>query len=177
VHGRVEVTPPVPDDYREKEVLMARRARGGTEGVRGALSRRTGRTAAEIAEAAGIGRSTANKALAALEAEGKAYREPGGRDGARRLPDRWSLPREGRAKRSSGSTRLGRSELAAMVLNHLRANPRAEFTPSAVAKALGGKSGGAIGNALERLVASGDAVKVAESPRSYRVKLGRAARK
>ncbi len=36
---------------------MARRASAGTDEVLGALSRRTDRTAAEIAEAAGIGRS------------------------------------------------------------------------------------------------------------------------
>jgi len=63
---------------------MAAIRSAGTEAVLGALSRRPGRTAAEIALTAGIGRSTANKAVAALEAQGKAHREVGGRDGARR---------------------------------------------------------------------------------------------
>ncbi len=159
---------------------MARTPGAGTEVVLAALTRRTGRTAAEIAEAAGIGRSTANKALAALESEGRAHRKPGGRDGARRLPDRWSLPVSKSGRRTKGGNaapRLGKGELGGLVLKHLRAQRKAQFTPSAVAKALGGKSGGAVGNALERLVASGDAVKVAERPRTYRAKPAKAAKK
>ena len=47
-------------------------------------------TSAELAEVLGIGQSTAAKHLATLEAAGTACREPGGRDGGRRLADRWS---------------------------------------------------------------------------------------
>ena len=54
-----------------------------------ALSAHPGATAAELAEVAGIGRSTAAKCLAALEQAGTARRTPGGREGGRRLPDRW----------------------------------------------------------------------------------------
>src|SRR5436309_1763078 len=128
--GGVEVTPPVPDDHREKEAVMARTPGAGTEAVLGALSRRTGRTAAEVANAVGIGRSTANKALAALESEDKARRESGGRDGARRLPDLWlrtSSNGPGR-KSTSGGPRLGKGELAGLVRKHLKAQPKAEFT-------------------------------------------------
>ncbi|MFJ8313442.1 MULTISPECIES: helix-turn-helix domain-containing protein [unclassified Streptomyces] len=46
-------------------------------------------TAAELALAAGLGRSTASKALNTLEEHGLALREPGGHDGPRRTPDRW----------------------------------------------------------------------------------------
>ncbi|MEU2862639.1 hypothetical protein ACIQWL_42665 [Streptomyces mirabilis] len=46
-------------------------------------------TAAELALAAGLGRSTTGKALAILEEHSLAVREPGGHDGARRTPDRW----------------------------------------------------------------------------------------
>src|SRR5437868_63827 len=46
--------------------------------------------AAEIAERAGIGRSTASKALAALAGQGTVERTPGGREGGRRLADLWS---------------------------------------------------------------------------------------
>ncbi|MFD7013519.1 helix-turn-helix domain-containing protein [Streptomyces sp. NPDC059928] len=46
-------------------------------------------TAAELALAAGLGRSTASKALTTLEQHGLAHREPGGHDGPHRTPDRW----------------------------------------------------------------------------------------
>jgi predicted transcriptional regulator len=150
------------------------------EAALGALSRRTGRTAAEIAEAAGIGRSTATKALTALEADDKARRTPGGRDGGRRLPDRWSLPPASGTRgvrTATGGSRLAKGELAGMVLAHLRGNREAGLTPTAVAKALGGKSAGAVGNALERLVAAGDIVKVAERPRTYQARSGKAGKK
>jgi len=55
-----------------------------------------------------------------------------------------------------------------LVLKHLREHRHAGLTPTAVAKALGGKSTGAVGNAIERLVSSGEAVKVADRPRTYR---------
>jgi hypothetical protein len=48
-------------------------------------------TAAEVASAAGIGRSTASKVLARLASSGQVRRTEGGRDGARRLPDRFAL--------------------------------------------------------------------------------------
>lgn len=48
-------------------------------------------TGAEIATATGLGRSTVAKALAALERDGTVRRHRGGRDGRRRLPDRWSI--------------------------------------------------------------------------------------
>ncbi|MER6074766.1 helix-turn-helix domain-containing protein [Streptomyces sp. NPDC001817] len=46
-------------------------------------------TTAELARAAGLGRSTTGKALATLEEKGLATRTPGGHDGPRRTPDRW----------------------------------------------------------------------------------------
>jgi hypothetical protein len=58
----------------------------------GALADRPGATAAELAEVAGIGRSTAAKLLASLEAEGRVLRQPGGRQHGRRTADRWTLP-------------------------------------------------------------------------------------
>lgn len=48
-----------------------------------------GATAAELALAAGLGRSTTGKALTTLEDHGLAVRTPGGHDGPRRTPDRW----------------------------------------------------------------------------------------
>ncbi|MER5541002.1 helix-turn-helix domain-containing protein [Streptomyces sp. NPDC002586] len=46
-------------------------------------------TVAELALAAGLGRSTTGKALVTLEEHGLAVRTPGGHDGPRRTPDRW----------------------------------------------------------------------------------------
>ncbi|MFJ9174922.1 MarR family transcriptional regulator [Streptomyces sp. NPDC102360] len=48
-----------------------------------------GITVAELALAAGLGRSTTGKALTTLESHGLAVRTPGGHDGPRRTPDRW----------------------------------------------------------------------------------------
>ena len=134
-------------------------------------------SAAEVAEAAGIGRSTATKVLAALAAGGQVKRTPGGRDGARRLPDRWALPvaaevpdpsaGDGGESKDSVSPRLGKGELTGMVAAFLRNNP-GEHSPSAVAKALDGRSAGAVGNSLGRLVVSGDATQTSDRPRRYR---------
>ncbi|MFE7276821.1 hypothetical protein [Streptomyces sp. NPDC057623] len=48
-----------------------------------------GATAAELALAAGLGRSTTGKALVTLEGRSLAVRTPGGHDGPCRTPDRW----------------------------------------------------------------------------------------
>jgi hypothetical protein len=136
-------------------------------------------SAAEVAEAAGIGRSTATKVLAALAASRRVKRTPGGRDGARRLPDRWALPVAAEVPDPSAgdggdskdttptSPRLGKGELTGMVAAFLRNNP-GEHSPSAVAKALEGRSAGAVGNSLGRLVVSGDATQTSDRPRRYR---------
>ncbi|PZT71574.1 hypothetical protein [Streptomyces sp. AC1-42T] len=54
-----------------------------------ALADHPGAKAAEIALAAGIGGSTAGKALTALEGHNLAYREHGEKVGGRRTADRW----------------------------------------------------------------------------------------
>ncbi|AOR31018.1 hypothetical protein BFF78_08165 [Streptomyces fodineus] len=53
------------------------------------LTDNDGATTAELALAAGLGRSTTGKALVTLEEKGLAIRTPGGHDGPRRTPDRW----------------------------------------------------------------------------------------
>jgi hypothetical protein len=52
------------------------------------------------------------------------------------------------------------------VLEFVRARPREELSPTAVARALNA-SAGAVNNALERLVETGDVVRKAESPRRF----------
>ena len=53
------------------------------------LSPETGASIAELAGKAGLSRTTASKALTALESAGRARREDGGRTGAHRAPDQW----------------------------------------------------------------------------------------
>src|SRR5438094_227827 len=98
----------------------------------------------EVARRAGIGRSTAGKTLVVLAASGTVERTPGGRDGARRLADRWSLPAapvedqsaEDAAVPAPGTGgRLPKGELRALVMAYLRGHP-GEHSPTAVAKAL-----------------------------------------
>ncbi len=62
---------------------------GAPAAIYTALISNPGATATELAVAAGIGRSTAGKALTTLEEHGLAIREEGERTGARRTPDRW----------------------------------------------------------------------------------------
>jgi DNA-binding transcriptional ArsR family regulator len=142
--------------------------------VLAALADRPEVTAAEAAEAAGVGRSTATKALASLAAEKKVRRVAGGREAGRRLPDRWSLAvranggpsRTERDGTPDGAARLAKGQLAELVLAHLRGH-RGEHSPTGIANALGGRSAGAVGNALDRLVAAGQAVQTSAKPRRY----------
>lgn len=61
-----------------------------------------GATAAELALAAGLGRSTTGKALVTLEDNGLAVRTRGGHDGPRRTPDRWRAAPTPKTSRSDG---------------------------------------------------------------------------
>ncbi|WP_208883959.1 hypothetical protein [Streptomyces armeniacus] len=54
-----------------------------------ALTAHPGSTTADLAQTAAVGRSTAGKALTALEDQGLAVREPGDRTPGHRTPDRW----------------------------------------------------------------------------------------
>jgi predicted ArsR family transcriptional regulator len=139
-------------------------------------------TAAQVADAAGIGRSTAAKTLAGLATDGLLARTAGGRDGARRLPDRWALadqpttrtkqtrtakqPSPGSTARATGMDRLRSGELAGQVLSYLREHP-GQHSPTAIAAGLGGRSGGAVSNALARLADRGEATLTQDRPRRY----------
>lgn len=141
----------------------------GTEKLLAALAESPRATAAELAEAVGIGRSTASKTLAVLEAEGRVSRAARGPGGGRRQPDRWNLvnsPRRGRWAESG--PRLGKGELRALVLAHLEAQHDEPVTPTAVAASLG-RSAGAVSNALLRLTNEGAAVQVGDHPRRFAI--------
>lgn len=61
------------------------------EAVMKAVTENPGATIEGVAEEAGIGRSTAGKVLGRLAQAGEVVRHEGGRDGRKRLPDRFTL--------------------------------------------------------------------------------------
>jgi DNA-binding transcriptional MocR family regulator len=192
------------------------------EAILHALHQHPNATAAELADHADVGRSTANKALANLAAEGRAIRQRGGRVNGRIIPDRWSLdsdaPTEaeqfpaaeaaadpaGETARQDGqhdeptpqasgtsdhgeaeatttptsrataptddqtsTARLGHGELRDLVCGYLAARPGQEFTPHQIAKALGGRSAGAVSNALTSKAVQHQVIQTSTRPRRY----------
>ena len=65
------------------------------------------------------------------------------------------------------AARLAPGALRGLVEDYLRDHPGEEFGPTAIAKALGGKSSGAVSNALDKLVEDGTAVKTQDTPRRF----------
>jgi MarR family len=145
-------------------------------------------TVAQIAVSAGIGRSTAGKLLAQLESDGEVRRTEGGRDGARRLPDRFVLasaepkatknstpkrrasakgePSES-AKPKTPDDRLKPGQLDGLVLAYLKKNADSgPHGPTTVAKALE-RSSGAVGNCLVRLTKDKKVRQDSDKPRRY----------
>lgn len=124
---------------------------------------------AEIATATGLGRSTVGNALVSLERAGTVHRDPGGRDGRRRLPDRWSGGQaDDTSSPASATQRLRPGQLDGLVLDYINSHGKqAAVGATAVAKALG-RSGGAVGNCLTRPAAAGSVRKVSDKPRRYR---------
>jgi DNA-binding transcriptional MocR family regulator len=191
------------------------------EAIVHALGQHPQTTAAELADHAKIGRSTANKALASLATDGRVTRQPGGRVNGRILPDRWTLvtdapartakspanettaeppagvtPRDGEdgGQTSKGSTtaemrvaeptdavtaqrtddqpsapRLGNGALRDLVRRYLAERPGQEFTPHQIAKALGGRSAGAVSNALTSKAVQHDIIQTSTQPRRYMI--------
>jgi DNA-binding transcriptional ArsR family regulator len=170
---------------------MARPQQISTETITQALAATPEVTAADLAEALGIGQSTAAKRLAALEAAGSVRRSPGGRVAGVRVADRWSVASapdtapsgadelgteaiepESAAHEpivaNGGSGRLARGELGTLVREYLAARPGEDFGPSAVGKALG-RSQGAVSNSLATMAARGEVELVGDKPRRYRI--------
>jgi hypothetical protein len=132
-------------------------------------------TAAKIATTAGLGRSTVSKILAKLESAGKVKRRAGGRDGGRRLPDRWSLAgsRPRKERQPTSADRLGPGQLDGLVLDYMREHATDEpLGPTAVAKGLG-RSSGAVGNCLKRLSAADKVRQTGKRPLRYAVNSAR----
>jgi hypothetical protein len=63
---------------------------------------------------------------------------------------------------------MGRGDLRAAVLAYLTAN-RGEITPAKLAKALGGRSSGAVAKGLVKLVEAGQVVQTSDAPKTYRL--------
>jgi predicted ArsR family transcriptional regulator len=128
-------------------------------------------TVDEVAGAAGIGRTSARKYLAGLEQTGKVKRAAGGREGKRKLPDRYSLVasrgRRQAAPSEDSGERLRPGGLDELVLGYMREHrEEGPFGPTTVAKGLG-RSSGAVGNCLARLGAAGKLSQVSQRPRRY----------
>src|SRR6266508_5065899 len=71
---------------------------------------------------------------------------------------------------SDGQRTLGKGELENLVRDFLRANPGHEFTALTIARELG-RSSGAVGNALAKLVTKGEALLVKDAPMIYSLAL------
>lgn len=149
-----------------------------------ALQASPGSTAAALATAAGIGRSTAPKILTRWAGAGVVTRTTGIADGGSRPADRWSITRDDApADEHSGTSdatspslpeaadaaptgkRLPPGALRGMVEDYLRDNP-GDHTPNAIGQALR-RSSGAVHNALEKLVDGGHAQRTCDKPKKY----------
>jgi len=144
-----------------------------------ALADRPGATAPELAQAAGIGRSTATKLLATLASQGRVLRQRGGR----RAADHWTLPTPTQPPNPEPSTatpsrpadppaieagRLRAGQLRQLVLDCLAERPGQALSPTAIAKTLD-RSAGAVANALQILAGEGAVTQTQPKPRRYTI--------
>ena len=149
------------------------------QAILAALASRLEMTVAEVAGVASLGRSTAGKVLARLADSGEVARVRGGRDGARRLPDRFSVEADKPSTKAakpqaaeasdveSGGERLKPGQLDGLVIAFLKKNAsRGPHDPTAVAKALQ-RSSGAVGNCLVRLAGTKRVRQDSDKPLRY----------
>ena len=88
-----------------------------------------------------------------------------GADGA--TTDGDTTPEDGTDATGEKKARLAPGGLRGMVEDYLRDHPGEQFGPTAIANALGGKSSGAVSNALDKLVETGVAAKTQDKPRRF----------
>jgi DNA-binding MarR family transcriptional regulator len=154
-----------------------------TEALLDALADRPAATATELAQAAGIGRSTAAKLLATLADQGRVL-QPGGHHDGRRAADRWTLPTPGPTQDagapptaaptppteppSTEAGRLGAGQLRQLVLSCLAERPGQALSPTTIAKTLD-RSAGAVANALRVLAGQGAVTQTQPKPRRYTI--------
>jgi IclR helix-turn-helix domain len=160
---------------------MAAAPTPAAEALLAALAGQPGATATELAQAAGIGRSTAAKLLATLASTGRVLRQPGGLQDGRRSADRWTLahpapiqdpspppPAPPAQPPSPGAKRLGSGQLRQLVLGCLAGRPGQALSPTAIAKTLD-RSAGAVANALGVLAGQGAVIQIQPKPRRYTI--------
>lgn len=75
----------------------------------------------------------------------------------------------------SGSVKLAKGELKEMVLELMRKRPTAELSSGEIGRLLGGRSSGAVRNALEKLAQDGMVVQASDKPVRYRLKTAKGA--
>ena len=108
-----------------------------------------------------------------------AVRRLGGREGGRRVADRWALTARVVSTEpgaddvappadDASASRLRKGELSTLVLDYLKAHVEEPIGPSMLGKALG-RSSGAVANACQRLESSGSLRLVSASPRRYEI--------
>lgn len=129
-------------------------------------------TVDEVVAGVGISRTSARKYLATLEADKALTRTPGGRQGRRKVPDRFS-PVKGRRPAPKGtrgsSGRLRPGELDGLVLAYLRQHQAdGPLTASKVGKGIE-RSSGAVANCLERLAGGEQVRRATKRPRAYAI--------
>jgi DNA-binding IclR family transcriptional regulator len=127
--------------------------------VLAAVTAHPGKTAAELADITGLGRSTVTKQLANLERDGHATGTPGNRDRGRRAPDQWSP--------AGQPERLRPGQLDQLVLTYMTDHAtEAPHSPTTIARGLN-RSSGAVANCLARLTAAGQLRQTSKKPRRY----------
>jgi hypothetical protein len=154
------------------------------EALLSALAVWPGATANELAQTAGIGRSTAAKLLATLASKGRVLRQPGDLKDGRRTADRWTLspsgpiqdpsqpkpaaPASPAAAPPAGTGRLRSGQLHQLVAGYLADRPGQALSPTAIAKTLD-RSAGAVANALRILAGQGAVIQTQPKPRRYSI--------
>jgi predicted ArsR family transcriptional regulator len=126
-------------------------------------------TVDEIAAALAVGRTSVRKYLAGLRVDKKVERNPGGREGRRKLPDVFSLSGGSSNPKSGGSKnrRLAPGDLDELVLGYMRRHKdEAPHTASAIAKGIE-RSSGAVANCLGRQEKQKKVRLVKPKPREY----------
>jgi predicted transcriptional regulator len=126
----------------------------------------------QVATGVGIGRTSARRYLVGLTAAGQVKRGPGGREGGRKYPDRFSAVKRRRGSTSRRATkrpgrRLRPGELDGLVLGYMRKQAKdGPLTATAIAKGIE-RSSGAVANCLARLGESGTVRQAKVRPRAY----------
>jgi predicted transcriptional regulator len=126
----------------------------------------------QVVAGVGIGRTSARKYLVGLMAAGQVKRGPGGREGGRKRPDRFSVAKRRRASAPRKATkrsgrRLRPGELDGLVLGYMRKQAEDRpLTATAIAKGIE-RSSGAVANCLARLAGKGAVRQAKVRPRAY----------